>query len=137
GAPTLAAFGWLVHRDSATVAWTPRVGARPERGSVVAQRDTVRLAPGTYDAYFASYGDPDRLPPPPGGAFARVRRSLTGGARTWVGESDRWRFVVTGATDADRAVLARLPDDEEATPDPRVLTRLLPDEPEFMVTTWL
>ncbi len=136
GQPTLAAFGWLVHRDSAAVAWTPRVGPRPARGLVVAERDTVTLAPGTYDAYFTSFGDPDRLPPPPGGTLARLRRSLTGGARTWVGEADRWRFVVTGATDADRALLARLPDDESA-PDARALATLVPAETEYMVTTWL
>jgi len=136
GAPSLAAFGWLVHRDSARVAWTPRVGARPERGSVVSQRDTVQLAPGTYDAYFTSYGDPDRLPPPPRGAFGRLRRSLTGGARTWVGEADRWRFVVTGATDADRAALVRATTDDGPS-DPRALTTLLPEQTEYMVTTWL
>ena len=55
---SLAALGWIVRREDGAVVWKQRPGAHPPRGLVSAVRDTVQLSAGTYDAYFASYGDP-------------------------------------------------------------------------------
>ncbi len=116
GEPPLAAYGWLVRRETGEVAWRPRPRRRPAHGSVFVVRDTLDLEPGIYDAYFTSYGDPlvrsvgsssERL-------SDRVRTALSRGGRAWLGEADRWRFVVSGATDADRRALE---DRDDAVPD--------------------
>ena len=92
---TMAATGWVVRRGDGAVVWRLRP-PRPSRGTLVAVADTVRLAAGTYDAYFASYGDPlVRDPGPRDGSLAeRVRAFLSRGGRSWVGEAGRWRLVL-------------------------------------------
>lgn len=120
GALALAAYGWIVRRDSAALAWRPSVGARPARGSVVEVRDTLTLMPGHYDVYFASFGDPDGpRPPRPTGPLGRARHALDGGGRAWVGEADRWRLEVVPASGADRPLVERRFD--EPGPDPRAV----------------
>lgn len=109
-APPLAAYGWLVWRDRDSVVWRPRPRRRPARGSVFAVRDTLALAPGHYDVYFAAYGDPlVRAAGPASEAVGdRIRAALSRGGRAWMGESDRWRMAVAGASGADRARLEPL-----------------------------
>lgn len=126
--PPLAAYGWLVRRADddgpAALVWRPRPRRRATRGSVFAVRDTLALAAGTYDAYFAAYGDPlvRSAAPPSDGWGDRLRAALSRGGRAWLGESDRWRLVVSGVAPADRAALARLDDD--------------PDDDAFSSTVW-
>lgn len=108
---TLAAYGWIVRQDDETVAWQMRA-PRPERGTLVATRDTIALEPGTYTAYFTSYGDPLVRAEPRGESLGdRVRAFLSRGGRTWVGDAGRWRFLVStvGTAEVDRS-----PDDLEA-----------------------
>ncbi len=119
----LAALGWIVRRPDGAVMWRQRPGARPARGLVSAVRDTVELAPGTYDAYFASYGDPlaraaaTPARPAQTGLGSRIREALSQGGLAWQGEAGRWRLLVSPATPADRGRAALLSDDEP-TPDP-------------------
>ena len=118
GADTaLAAYGWLVRRAEGTVAW--RLSARNavrSRGSLAEATDTLALAAGVYDLYFASYGDPEvrAAAPRPRSIGGRLRRVLSNDGRAWVGDAGRWRIGVAGAslTDAD-ALVARddLPED--------------------------
>ncbi len=119
----LAALGWIVRRPDGAVVWRQRPGAHPARGLVSAVRDTLELAPGTYDAYFASYGDPlaraaaTPARPAAPGLGARIREALSQGGLAWQGEAGRWRLLVSPATAADRGRAESLGDDEP-TPDP-------------------
>ena len=118
---TMAASGWIVRRGDGAVVWRLRP-PRPARGTLASALDTVRLAAGDYDVYFASYGDPlVRDPGPRDGSLAeRVRAFLSRGGRSWVGEAGRWRLVVTPA-DPAAARLATSPasprDPARADPD--------------------
>ena len=121
----LAALGWIVRRPDGAVVWRQRPGAHPPRGLVSAVRDTVELAPGTYDAYFASYGDPlaraAAMPAQPAepGLRTRIREALSQGGLAWQGEAGRWHVLVSAATPADRNRAAALsPDDDHPTSDP-------------------
>ncbi|WP_412068275.1 energy transducer TonB [Rubrivirga sp. IMCC43871] len=108
---TLAAYGWIVRHDDETVAWQMRA-PRPERGTLVAVRDTITLGPGTYSAYFTSFGDPLVRAEPRGESLGdRVREFLSRGGRTWVGDAGRWRFLVSAVGDAE---IDRSPDDLDA-----------------------
>ncbi len=97
---TMAATGWIVRRADGAVVWRMRP-PRPARGTLVGVRDTVVLDPGTYDVYFASYGDPlVRAAAPRDGSFAeRFRAALSRGGRSWLGDASRWRFLVEELTD--------------------------------------
>ena len=92
---TLAAYGWIVRRDDGAVVWRMRP-ARDGSATLAAVQDTVRLAPGVYDAYFASLGDPLVRPEGPrdGSLSERVRSFLSRGGRSWVGDAGRWRFEI-------------------------------------------
>ncbi len=94
---TLAAYGWVVRRSDGAVVWR-LAGRRPERGTLLALRDTIRLGPGTYDAYFTAYGDPlVRQPGPRDGSLGeRLRAFLSRGGRSWVGDAGRWRLILRG-----------------------------------------
>lgn len=112
---TLAAYGWLVRREDEAVVWQMRPAKRPERGTLVSLTDTVRLEPGTYDAYFTAFGDP--LVRAAGSRDAsigeRLRAFLSRGGRSWVGDAGRWRLLVS-AVDAP----ARTATDDAAVSDP-------------------
>lgn len=110
---TLGATAWIVRRDSGVVAWRmdPRRAARG-RGTLATAADTVAFAPGVYDAYFASYGDPLMRPEEVAGGFLdRLTNLLTRGGRAWHGDADRWRFHVRLADESDRPRVRRLGDD--------------------------
>ncbi|WP_412060380.1 energy transducer TonB [Rubrivirga sp. IMCC45206] len=97
---TLAAYGWIVRLDDETVAWQMRA-PRPERGTLVAVKDTITLEAGTYTAYFTSFGDPLVRAEPRGESLGdRVRAFLSRGGRTWVGDAGRWRFLVSAVGEA-------------------------------------
>ena len=119
---TMAATAWIVRRDDGAVVWRLRP-PRPASGTLVAAADTVALAPGTYDAYFASFGDPSvRAPGPRDGSLGeRVRAFLSRGGRSWVGEAGRWRLRVdpldAGARAATAPASPRDPARAEPAPD--------------------
>lgn len=108
----LAAHGWLVHRETGEVAWQMRPARRPDRGTFVLMRDTIRLAPGTYDAYFAGLGVPEARTVRRGTTFReRVSDALRGGGKGWVGDADRWRLLVQLAPGEDRESAEEISDD--------------------------
>ncbi len=108
----LAALGWIVRRADGAVVWRQRPGRHAARGLVSAVRDTLRLGAGTYDAYFASYGDPVVRVARPArpGIGNRIRAALSQGGRAWQGESGRWHLLATGITAADRDAATPLDD---------------------------
>ena len=119
GDSTLAAQGWLVHRETGRVVWRMRPAERPARGSYVLMRDTLALAPGTYDAVYAALGDPlvRQTRSSGDGIGARFNDFLSSGGRGWLGDSGRWRFIVTPAAAEDRerahGIDSDWPDDPE------------------------
>ena len=127
---TLAAYGWIVRRGDGAVVWQMR-SARPDRGTLVNVRDTVTLAPGTYDAYFASHGDPlVREPGPRDESLGeRIRSFLSRGGMAWVGDAGRWRFGVQpldeGARAATEADVRDPAEAARAVPDPLVVWQAL------------
>ena len=117
---TMAAAGWVVRRGDGAVVWRMR-SARPGRGTLVTLRDTVTLGPGTYDAYFASHGDPlVREPGPRDGSLGeRIRSFLSRGGMAWVGDAGRWRFRLSALDAGARAATEADPrDPADARPDP-------------------
>lgn len=99
---TMAAYGWIVRRADGAVVWRMHP-PRPSRGTFVSVRDTVDLGEGTYDVYFASYGDPlVRDAGPRGGSLAeRLRAVLSAGGRSWRGDASRWRLIVEEVAPGD------------------------------------
>ncbi|MDX1420176.1 MAG: hypothetical protein R3181_09430 [Rubricoccaceae bacterium] len=111
---TLGATAWIVERDSGAVVWAmdpKRVERR--RGTLASATDTLLFAPGVYDAYFASFGDPLTRPAEDGGGFFdRLTDLVTRGGRAWHGDAERWQFRVTAVSEADREAVRRLDRDE-------------------------
>ncbi|MEM1115937.1 MAG: hypothetical protein AAF845_13245 [Bacteroidota bacterium] len=105
---TMAATAWIVRRADDAVVWRMRP-PRPERGTLVSVRDTVTLGAGIYDVYFASFGDPlVRAPGPRDGSLReRLRSALSRGGRAWLGDSGRWRFILSGLDAPARAAVTR------------------------------
>ncbi len=87
----LEAYAWILDRDSREVVWqmTPARATRT-RGTVAEQRDTVTLGPGTYDAFFTSYGSGER--PTSSGIFSTSRR--------WRNNAPHWKLVIQALGDA-------------------------------------
>jgi len=100
---TLAAYGWIVRREDRSVAWI-LPPPHPERGTLASVRDTITLGPGTYDAYFTSYGDPlVRAEGPRDRSLSeRLPAHLSNGGRAWVGDAGRWRFHLSELDDGAR-----------------------------------
>lgn len=100
----LAAHGWIVDRETGDVVWQMRPANRPARGTFVLMRDTLALAPGIYDAYFAGLGAPMARTTREGGSLReRLSDALSGGGRGWVGDAARWRLIVRTAPGEDRS----------------------------------
>lgn len=114
---TMAATAWIVRRADDAVVWRMHP-PRPERGTLVSVRDTISLDAGTYDVYFASFGDPlVRAPGPRDGSLReRIRAALSRGGRAWLGDAGRWRFILTGLDDPARSAVTR--SDEGRLDDP-------------------
>lgn len=95
----LAAYGWIIRRDDRTVIWS----MRPEtvtrgKGALATIHDEVQLAPGLYDAYFASYGDP-LLPATQGTSFFdKLSAFLDEDFRRWRTEYKKWRLLIQAAS---------------------------------------
>lgn len=103
----LAAHGWLVHRESGEVVWRMRPVERPARGTYVLMRDTLALAPGTYDAYYAALGAPLARTPRQGTSLRdRLSDALSGGGKGWIGDEARWKFVVALAPGVEEGATA-------------------------------
>ncbi|HET6568356.1 MAG TPA: hypothetical protein VFG50_10360, partial [Rhodothermales bacterium] len=103
----LAAYGWILNRDDGQVAWVMQPGAAThERGTLAHVRDTLTLEPGTYDVYYASFGNT-----PENGRghsfLSRVRHS----DEPWQRDADRWMLALRSADGATRE-LRRVSRDE-------------------------
>lgn len=115
----LAAYGWIVRREDRAVVWqmTPKLASRP-RGTLAVVADTITLAAGTYDAYFATFGDPLR----PIEKAESVGEWMTGllrfGNRAWESDQGKWAFRLDLVDPADAAVAERLTGSDERNTAP-------------------
>lgn len=99
----LAAYGWILRRADRNVVWKmdPTVVTR-ERETLALVRDTIELAPGTYDIFYTSFGNRT------GRRFGiTFLDRLLGEERAWRGDSDRWKMIVRSAI-GDPNALERL-----------------------------
>jgi hypothetical protein len=115
----LAAFGWIVRRDDRAVVWqmTPANAVR-ERGTLAVASDTITLEAGTYDAYFATFGDP-LLPVQEAESVGEWMAGLLRfGNRPWESDKSKWAFRIDPVDAADESFAHRLTDRDErdATP---------------------
>lgn len=93
----LAAYAWILRREDRSVAWKmdPTRASR-DRETLALVQDTLELAPGTYDVYFASFGN--RRSAHTG---ISVLDRLLGHEGPWRDDHDRWRVVVRRANGQD------------------------------------
>ena len=97
----LATEIWITDADGEPV-W--RLAPRRGDGTFFTTADTLDVAPGLYDVYFASFGT-GAAAPPADGALGRLRHALTRG-QAWRGDAGRWRLRIDPASEADRERLA-------------------------------
>ena len=118
----LAVTAWIVRRSDGAVVWE-MPARRPERGTYLAVRDTVTLAPGLYEAYLSSYGDPAVRVVESGTSLGgRIRSALSGSGRAWHGDAGRWGLALDVLGGAARRVRGDDPGDER--------------EPDQLWTAW-
>lgn len=112
----LAAYGWLLRRDDRSVVWQMTPGASvPGRGLLARADTTLALEPGTYDAYFTTFGDPAIRETPAGSLARRVVRLLRFGNRAWASAKSKWAFSIGPADPAGDAHRLRS-DERDAAP---------------------
>lgn len=106
----LAAYGWILNRGDGQVAWIMKPDAiGQDRSALVHAQDTLTFPAGTYDVYFASYGN---LP--------ESRRDHTFlhrvryGDDRWQHDADKWMLALRSA-DGSVDELRRVDSDEEQT----------------------
>ena len=110
----LAVTAWIVRRSDGAVVWE-MPAQRPERGTFLAVRDTIALAPGLYEAYLASYGDPAVRVVERGTSLGgRIRSALSGSGRAWHGDAGRWGLALDVLGGEARRVRGSGPGDELA-----------------------
>ena len=93
----LATEAWIADAEGEVV-W--RFAPRRGSGTFATAADTLDLAPGLYDAYFAAFGT-GAAAPRADGALGRLRHAMTRG-QAWRGDAGRWRLRVDPASDAHR-----------------------------------
>ncbi len=101
GEDELAVYGWIVDRATGNVVWQMLAeNAVVDRGTLATVDDTLSFEPGTYDAWFTSYGDPlNRVDNDGGGFIDRLGAILSPDGRIWHGDAERWRFRLGYAGD--------------------------------------
>lgn len=117
GTPALAAYPWIVRRSDRTVVWRMSADdAQRDRGTLALRRDTFELDAGTYDVYFAAYGNDARSRQAPG-FFDR----LLGGEARWQGDASKWRVVLQALDGAPARALDGQPPAPAALGDERLV----------------
>ena len=110
----LAVTAWITRRSDGAVVWEVPA-RRPERGTYLAVRDTITLAPGIYEAYLSSYGDPAVRVVESGTSLGgRLRSALSGSGRAWHGDAGRWGLALDVLGGDARRLRGNDPDDELA-----------------------
>ncbi|MEQ9104213.1 MAG: hypothetical protein RIE53_05905 [Rhodothermales bacterium] len=85
GAP-LAAYGWVLDRSNAQVVWSMETFRVDRDGVLASADDSLRLAPGSYTAYFTSFG------PTPS---SREQRAFLGLKPHWTNHRDAFHLVLS------------------------------------------
>ena len=92
---TPAAYGWILRRDSREPVWVQAMTGGERDRTLVTTLDSVRLEPGAYEVYFASFGATER---------SRDGRGPLGLRAHWSNDAKFWRLVVAPTTDVGRRV---------------------------------
>jgi hypothetical protein len=88
-AARLAAYGWLLRRENREVVWSMDPAAAGRDRTLAVTRDTIELSPGTYEVFYASFGN--RIE----GRFGlSILNRLLGERGAWRGDADRWRLIL-------------------------------------------
>ena len=88
--PVLAAYGWILDRNTRQVVWSMDSVDEVQRGrgSIVEVNDTLALEGGEYEVFFASYGN--RLD----NFSGRSLLSRLSGASDWHNEARHWHLTI-------------------------------------------
>ena len=95
GSEELAAYGWLVRRDSRELMWKQDPARSEIERTRMSTQDSVRLEAGAYEMYFTSFGATEN---------SRSGRGALGLKVHWANDAKYWRFVVSPREDIGRAV---------------------------------
>ncbi len=127
-AEKLEAYAWLLDRDTREVVWqmTPEKATRT-RGTVAEVRDTIMLGPGTYDAFFTSYGSGER--PASSGLFSTSRR--------WRNNASHWKLILNALGDKAFVQSDEVDREDLAPRVPGLLWSTAPDRGNEATTTLL
>ncbi len=103
----LAAYAWLLRRDDREVVWAMQPGeVTAGRGTLATAADTLVLEPGTYDAFFASYGSTPPL------REESLFKRIIDPAQPWRSEAGKWQFILR-PTDGKGTGASRLGHEDE------------------------
>lgn len=90
-----AAYGWILRTDTRELVWTQDAQTAQLDNTRMVSEDSLMLAAGAYEAYFASFGSTER---------SRSGRGPLGIRAHWSNDSKYWQFVVSAQADAGRAI---------------------------------
>lgn len=118
----LATYGWILDRVGRKVVWKMEPGnVTRDRGSVATVQDTVLLDAGTYDVYYASYGNRNNS------RFGiSILDRILGDESSWRGDRDRWKMVIRKVP-GEEIEIKQLKDETD--------TALAPQHPNLVWTT--
>ncbi|MBO6576435.1 MAG: hypothetical protein JJ896_17110 [Rhodothermales bacterium] len=94
-----AAYGWILRRDSREVVWTQDLSDGLRERTRVTTSDSVWMEPGTYEAYFTSFGATER---------SRSGRGALGLKAHWTNDQKFWQMVITPTNGAGQVVRLEL-----------------------------
>lgn len=106
----LAAYAWLLRREGREVVWKMEPAATErDRERLAIVRDTIELSPGTYEVFFASYGNRSER-----GFGIPILDRLLGEDGAWRGDANRWRMILRNANGDESAARRLEPQSAEA-----------------------
>lgn len=85
----MAANAWIVKQGEVQPVWRVSQGGAETRGTLIRASDTISLGPGTYYAFFSSYGNDIRAT----GSFGFFHRIFSGRSN-WTSDQDKWKLAI-------------------------------------------
>jgi hypothetical protein len=105
----LAAYGWILSRDTREIAWRmDPTRIERDNGTLARVRDSLRLPAGVYDVFFTTYGSTPE---------SRRGASFLGLKHHWTNDEDDWQMTLTPAEAAVEARVITGEKTENLAPD--------------------